>query len=139
VEVPNERRVVAHFDGGAFGEYYKSICRHALCCPKRLNQIKQFSLQMLCSAIWLARDTHTHTPFRCVNEVFLLFGATNRNWSCDVNTQPESKQFPTQPTVILFRFMSVTKLFVLLAVSLVHVRITRTQQRYSYLRFFFVV
>jgi hypothetical protein len=43
LEVPSEWRGVTLIDGGALGEYYKSICCHALFCPKRLNQITQFS------------------------------------------------------------------------------------------------
>jgi len=89
---------------------------------------------MLCSVISLESDTHTHThilslslglslshtPFRYVNETFYFFVATNRNWSCDVNTRPENKQFPTQRTVIMFRFMSVTELLALLQYLLSH-------------------
>ena len=33
-----------------------------------------------------------------------------------MNTQPENKQFPTQPIAILFRFMNGAKLFLLLRV-----------------------
>jgi len=62
MEVPIDRRVIVHIDGSAVGEYYKSICVLAFCCPERWNQIKQFSFSTTNTLFGdFAGKSHTHT------------------------------------------------------------------------------